>query len=291
LIKNHIRLKYCLMNLFTPIILVDLKLPGGWKGVAVEKWSAIAFEPEKLTENPDRVFKSENANFTVLKQIETSGKKISFVIKKTVKRSGIRAVADFLRAPKSLRNFYLAVLLKQKNIEVAEPVAALWHRKYGSIYITEYIPDSLDLYDIAFGKNRGILANFPIRKTVIRQVAQIIAKLHKSNFWHRDSKAGNFIIYKDGGIYRVKLIDLDGIKQDSGLRQENHIRTLSKLAETLLRFKTVNFTDLYRAFCIYCDAMKIDSGDAKELLRKVERAAVAARLVTIMSDSYKLKDK
>ena len=291
MIKNHIRLKYCLMNLFTPIILVDLKLPGGWKGVAVEKWSAIAFEPEKLTENPDRVFKSENANFTVLKQIETSGKKISFVIKKTVKRSGIRAVADFLRAPKSLRNFYLAVLLKQKNIEVAEPVAALWHRKYGSIYITEYIPDSLDLYDIAFGKNRGILANFPIRKTVIRQVAQIIAKLHKSNFWHRDSKAGNFIIYKDGGIYRVKLIDLDGIKQDSGLRQENHIRTLSKLAETLLRFKTVNFTDLYRAFCIYCDAMKIDSGDAKELLRKVERAAVAARLVTIMSDSYKLKDK
>ena len=275
------------MNLFTPIILVDLKLPGLWKGVAVEKWSALAFEPEKLTQNPDRVFKSENGSITALKKIGNT----PFVIKKTVNRSGIRAVADFFRAPKSLRNFYLAVLLKQKNIEVAAPVAALWHRKYGSIYITEYIPDSLDLYDVAFGKNMEILKNFPIRKAVIKQVAQIVAKLHQSNFWHRDSKAGNFIIYKDGGIYRVKLIDLDGIKQDSGLRQENHIRTLSKLAETLLRFKTVNFTDLYRGFLIYCDEMKIDSSRAKELLRRVERAAVAARLVTIMSDSYKLKDK
>ena len=275
------------MNLFTPIIFVNLKLPGLWKGVAVEKWSGLAFEPEKLTQNPDRVFKSENGSITALKKIGNT----PFVIKKTVKRSGIRAVADFFRAPKSLRNFYLAVLLNQKNIEVAAPVAALWHRKYGSIYITEYIPDSLDLYDVAFGKNPEILKNFPIRKAVIRQVAQIVAKLHRSNFWHRDSKAGNFIIYKDSGIYRVKLIDLDGIKQDSGLRQENHIRTLSKLAETLLRFKTVNFTDLYRAFCIYCDEMKIDSSRAKELLRRVERAAVAARLVTIMSDSYKLKDK
>lgn len=275
------------MNRFTPIILVDLKLPGGWKGVTTQKWSKLNFEPEKLTQNPDKVFKSENGSITALKKIGNT----PFVIKKTVKRTGIRAVADFLRAPKSLRNFYLAVLLKQKNIEVAEPVAALWHRKYGSIYITEYIPDSLDLYDVAFGRNTEILADFSTRKAVIKQVAQIIAELHNSGFWHRDSKAGNFIVYKDSGIYRAKLIDLDGIKQDSGRRSENHIRTLSKLAETLIRFKTVNFTDLYRGFLIYCDAMNITGPNTKRLLQKVERAAVAARLVTVMSDSYKLKDK
>ncbi len=271
-------------------IIVNLKLSDGWKGVAVEQWSDFTFEPEKLTQNPDKVFKSENANFIVLKQVETSGKKSSLVVKKTACRTGIRALADFFRAPKSLRNFYLAVLLKQKGIDVAEPVAALWHRKYGSIYITEYIPDSLNLYDVAFGKNREILTNFSVRKTVIKNVAQIIAKLHKSDFWHRDSKAGNFIIYKDGGIYSVKLIDLDGIKQDSGLRRQNHIRTLSKLAETLIRFKMVNFTDLYRGFLIYSDAMKIGNDQAKELFRKVERTAVAARLVTVISDSYKFKN-
>jgi tRNA A-37 threonylcarbamoyl transferase component Bud32 len=289
LIKNNIRLKYYLMTPFTPIILVDLKLPGKWKGTAVEKWSNLAFEPEKLTEKPEIVFKQENGNITVLKKLEISGRKIPFVIKKTVNHTGFRALANFLRAPKSLRNLYLAVLLKQKGIEVAAPVAALWHRKYGSIYITEYIPDSLNLYEVAFGKDKKILTNFSVRKAVIRQTAEIIAKLHKSNFWHRDSKAGNFIIYKDGGIYRVKLIDLDGIKQDSAGQQENRIRTLSKLAETLIRYKTVNFSDLYRAFLIYCDAMGINDIEARELFRKVERLTVAARLLTIISDSTKLK--
>jgi len=281
------------MNSFNIQIIVKLKLPHKWKGVAVEKWSDFAFEPEKLTEKPDFIFKSDSGNITALKQIESNGKKISFVIKKTVNHTGIRALADFLRAPKSLRNFYLAILLKQKGIEVAEPVAALWSRKNGSIYITEYIPNSLSLYDIAFGKNKEILSKFSIRKAVIQQVAEIVAKLHKAGFWHRDSKAGNFIIYKDkNGSYRVKLVDLDGIKQNSvSRREENHIRTLSKLAETLTRFKAVNFTDLYRGFLFYCDAMGISGAEVEEIFRRVERATVAARLLTVISDSYKLKEK
>lgn len=280
------------MNPFKMQIITELTLPDGWKGIAAEEWSHLAFEPEKLTQNPDAIFKSEGGNITCLKNIESKGKKIPFVVKKTVRRTGIKALADFLRAPKSQRNFYLAVLLKQKDIEVAEPVAALWHKKQGSIYITEYIAGSLNLYDVAAGKNKEILAKFSARKAVIRQVAEILAKLHKANFWHRDSKAGNFIIYKDkNGSYRVKLVDLDGIKQDSAAKEENRIRTLSKLAETLTRFKTVNFTDLYRGFSYYCLAMGINRDNAGELFRRVERATVAARLLTVVSDSYESNKK
>jgi len=280
------------MNPFKMQIIAELKLPGGWKGIAADNWSHLVLEPEKLTQKPDVIFKSEGGNITLLKGIESKGRKIAFVIKKNVRRSGIRAIADLLRAPKSQRNFYLAVLLKQKDIEVAEPVAALWHKKEGSIYITEYIPNSLNFYEVAFAKNKEILTKFSARKTVIRQIAEILAKLHKANFWHRDSKAGNFIIYKDkNGSYRVRLIDLDGIKQDSSRRQENHIRTLSRLAETLTRFKTVNFTDLYRGFLYYCRAMAMSNNETKEFFRKVERATAATRLMTIVSDSYELKGK
>ncbi|MCX5632603.1 MAG: hypothetical protein NTW93_02860 [Phycisphaerae bacterium] len=274
------------MSPFMPQIIVELKLPGGWKGAILEKWSVLLLEPEKLTEKPELIFKLEKGNITALKKIDYDDKKITFVVKKTVKPRGLKALADILRAPKSLRNFYLAILLKQKGIEVAEPVAALWNKKEGSIYITEYIQNSLSLYEVVSGKDKEIITNFSARKTVIRQVAEIIAKLHKSNFWHRDPKAGNFIIYKDGGIYRVKLIDLDGIKQDSANKPENHIRTLAKLAETLTRYKAVNFTDLYRGFLIYCNAMGKSRDEAKELFRRVERATVAARLLTTASDSY-----
>ncbi|MDD5011211.1 MAG: lipopolysaccharide heptosyltransferase I, partial [Phycisphaerae bacterium] len=90
-----------------------------------------------------------------------------------------------------------------------------------------------------------------------------------------------------GGIYKTKLIDLDGIKQNPKRRSQNRIRTLAKLAETLLRFKTVNFTDLYRGFLFYCDEMKITGPDIKRLWHKLERAAVAARILTLVSDSYK----
>jgi serine/threonine protein kinase len=144
----------------------------------------------------------------------------------------------------------------------------------------------LNLYEVVSGKDKEIITDFSARKAVIRQIAEIIARLHKSNFWHRDPKAGNFILCKDGGIYRVKLIDLDGIKQDSSSRPENHIRTLAKLAEPLTRYKAVNFTDLFRGFLIYCSAMGISGDEARELFRKVERATVATRLLTTASDSY-----
>lgn len=268
---------------------IKLKLHDGWKGVAAEKWSDFIFEPNSLTEKTNQTFKSENGNVTALKQIECRGEKHFVVVKKIVSRNGVRAFVDLLRTSKSLRNFKLAILLNQNGIEAAEPVAALWHNTQGNIYVTEYIRDSLNLYEIAFGKNREILDNFSARKAVIIQVAELLAKLHKANFWHRDPKAGNFIAFKKDNTYKVKLIDMDGIKQNLFDCGENRVKTLSKLAQTLTRFKTVNFADLYRGFKIYCRAMDINDAEAKELFRKVERETVTLRLLTAIEDSKKFK--
>lgn len=271
--------------------IVNLELPGKWNGKAVEKWSGLIYKPAELTQKPDLVFKSDNGNITALKQVEFKGEKFFFVVKKTARRSGIKAIVDLLRMPKSLKNLKLALLLKQKNIETAQPAAALWHAKLGCIYITEYIKDSLNLYDIAFGKNKEILNNFSARKAVIRQVAEIIAKLHKSGFWHRDPKAGNFIVYKENDVYKVKLVDLDGIKHNLIDSQEKQIRTLANLAKTLIRFKMVNLADLYRGFEIYYRAMEIERKAAKKLFYKVERATVAMRLLNVLEESRKFKEE
>ena len=274
---------------------VKLQLADGWQGLAVEKWADLAFEPEKLTENPQAVFKSAPDSITGLKELEDNGKilKVSFVFKKNVSRFKGRTIVDFVRGAKAVRNFNLALELNGKQIDSARPAAALWRRnglrKIENIYLAEYIPGSMSLYDIAFGKNLEIISNFRLRKEVINQVAQIIAKLRKGGYWHRDSKAGNFIVYKNGDEgYRVKLIDLDGIKLNFVFMGKNNIRTLSKLAETLTRFKAVNFTDLYRGFLYYCEEMKMYHGERRRLFRQVERMTVAKRLMTIIADSYKL---
>jgi serine/threonine protein kinase len=284
------------MDSFSKQKIAGLRLSDNWQGLAVEKWSNFAFKPARLLEKPDLVFKSDADNITVLKQVESSGKKISLVVKKTVSCNRLKNLALFFRPPKAVRNLHIAIGLKDKEIDVAEPVAALWHKRglqyLENIYITEFCQGSLSLYDVAFGRNKEILSNFRIRKAVIQQIAELIAKLHKSGFWHRDSKAGNFIVYKsEDGSYRVKLVDLDGIKLNLFNKGKKQVRTLSKLAETLARFKTVNFTDLCRGFLFYCNAMKIDDAQARELFHKVERLTVATRLLTIVSDSYELKTK
>jgi tRNA A-37 threonylcarbamoyl transferase component Bud32 len=273
-----------------------LTLSDGWNGLAVEEWSDFIFKPWQLLESPTLVFKSEDENITALKQVEHGGKKVSIVVKKAVCRNRLKNLSAVFIPPKAVRNFRIAFDLMDKGIDVAEPIAALWRKKglqsLENIHISEFSQDSLNLYDVAFGKNKEIITSFRVRKDIIRQVAALIAKLHKSWLWHRDSKAGNFIVYKSGdGSYKVKLIDLDGIKPNLFNKQKYRVRTLSKLAETLSRFKTVNFTDLYRGFLVYCDEMQIDRGQIRQLFDKVERVAVALRLLTIISDSYKLKEK
>ena len=264
--------------------IIKLKLTQNWNGVANEKWSDLSSNPDELILNPLKIFKGENDNFTILKEIQT--KKV--VVKKTANRTGVRGIVDAIRTPKSLRNFKTAQVLKQKNIEVAEPVAAFWHKSLGNIYVTEYIENSLNLYEIAFGKNTEILNSFSSRKAVIKETAELLAKLHKAGLWHRDPKAGNFIVYKDDGNYKIKLIDLDGIKPNIIDSREKRIRTLANLAKTLTRFKTVNFTDFYRGLKIYCDKMEING--ARSLFHKLERTTVAMRLLTVLEESKKFQE-
>ncbi|MEN6386660.1 MAG: lipopolysaccharide kinase InaA family protein [Phycisphaerales bacterium] len=269
--------------------IVNLKSSNGWKGVVVRKWSDITFDPAELITNPERIYKSEKGNITSLKTVKWSNGNIPFVVKKTVPSNGFKKILNVFRTPKSLRNFKLALLLKQKDIEVAEPVAAFWNNQNESIYVTEFIPDSQDLSAIAFGKNPEILSSYSARKAIISQMAQLLAKLFKAGFWHRDPKGNNFIIYKDENTYKAKLIDLDGIKLNILCSREKQIRTLAIFTKTLTRFKNVNLTDLYRGFLIYYQTMRIYGVDSKSLFRKIERTMVAYKLLSILKSSDKFK--
>lgn len=271
--------------------IIELKLSDGWKGLVVRKWSAFGFVPTELTKNPEQIFKSDRfGNCAVLKQIDSGSGKVHFAVKKIIAGSGIKKTVDFFRGAKALRNFKLALALKAKGIETAEPVAAFWNGSE-SIYVTEYIPNSMSLYDVVGGKDSGMFDKFTVRKAVIRQVADVIARFHKAGFWHRDSKAGNFIISKDADGFNARLIDLDGIKYNFFGCQCRQIRTLANLARSLIRFRAVNITDFYRGFVIYCDAMGISRSRYKPLFGQIERATVQMRLQMVLQDAEKFKKK
>lgn len=271
---------------------VKLQLADGWQGVAVEKWAKLVIEPDKIGGNPEKVFKSDSNCITALKKFKCGGKKASLVFKRTTSKFSGGTLFDFIRGTKAERNFNLALELSARGIDAALPAAALWRRRgigeVENIYLTEYIPGSVNLYDIAFGRNQEVIEKFSSRKEIINQVAIILAKLRKAGYWHRDSKAGNFIVYKNGdGIWQTKLVDLDGIKLNYLYLGKNNVRTLAKLAETLTRFKTVNFTDLYRGFLNYCRELDIYHGERRRWFNQIERMTVAMRVATAVADSYK----
>jgi tRNA A-37 threonylcarbamoyl transferase component Bud32 len=271
--------------------IIKFKSSDGWKGLVAREWSAIAFAPAELTKNPEQIFKSDKfGNCAILKTISSDNGQIPLVVKKITANSGIKKLIDFFRGVKAVRNFKLALVLKAKGIETAEPVAAFWNGS-ANIYVTEYVPNSMSLYDVAWGKNSEITGNFTIRKAVIRQVAESIAKFHKAGFWHRDSKAGNFIISKEADGYNAKLIDLDGIKYNFGGCREKQIRTLANLAKSLTRFKNVNVADFYRGFMIYCDEMGYTKEYSKSLFLKVKSVSIEMRLLSIIEDAEKFRKK
>ncbi|MCE5340778.1 MAG: lipopolysaccharide heptosyltransferase I [Planctomycetaceae bacterium] len=270
--------------------IIKLNPSNGWKGLTVRKWSDLVFDPVELTKNPSQIFKSDKSSFIVLKQIDGANGKIPFVVKKITVHSVVKRLVDFFRGPRALRNFKLALVLKEKEIETAEPVAVFWNNRE-NIYVTEYIPNSMSLYDVAYGKNSEIFNKLAARKAVIRQVAEIVARLHKAGFWHRDSKAGNFIISKDDDGYDAKLIDLDGIKYNFFGCEEKQIRTLANLSKTLIRFKSVNIADFYRGFVIYCNAMGYAHEQSKTLFRKIEKVTVKMRFLSVLEDAGKFKKK
>jgi tRNA A-37 threonylcarbamoyl transferase component Bud32 len=271
--------------------IVKINLSDGWKGMAVRDGFGLKLIPDKLTENPEQIFKSDKfGNCAILKTISSDNGQIPLVVKKITANSGIKKLIDFFRGVKAVRNFKLALILKAKGIDTAEPVAAFWNNNE-NIYVTEYIPNSMSLYDVAWGKNSEITGNFTMRKAVIRQVAESIAKFHKAGFWHRDSKAGNFIIGKNKDGYTAKLIDLDGIKYNFGGCREKQIRTLANLAKSLTRFKNVNVSDFYRGFMIYCDEMGYTKEYSKSLFLKVKGVSIEMRLLSIIEDAEKFRKK
>jgi hypothetical protein len=275
---------------------VKLQFADGWQGVAVEKWAKLVIEPDKIAENPEKVFKSDLNCIVALKRFKCGGKKASLVFKKTTGKISVGTFFDFVRGTRAERNFNLALELSVRGIDAAAPAAALWRRsgvgKVENIFLTEYIPGSVNLYDIAFGRNQEINEKFNSRREVISQIAAILARLRRAGYWHRDSKAGNFIVYKnDDGNWRAKLVDLDGIKPNYLYLGKNNVRTFAKLAETLTRFRTVNLTDLYRGFFLCCRELEIYHGERRRLFRKVERMTVAMRVATAVADSYKENKK
>lgn len=289
---------------------IRLKLPGNWHGLVadrdsagndlpLEEWADMLRDPLELLENPLEDLKPDGLAVVISKKLSFGSASIKAVIK--AQEYGMNS-SDFfssLMPPKSLRNFKTAAKLCKHNIPTARPLAALWHKNgvkvTHSVFISEYIPESENLYwyvreHLSVGGRKA----FVEKKQLSIQAADIFSSLHRARLWHRDAKAGNFLVRKlPGGQPYLMLVDMDGIKPYVFAARTSRYRSLSKLAATIMWSDSVYMTDYLRTFMFYCNLTGVDESRRLELFRRLARRAIGMRLLTFANSAMKQarKDK
>ena len=273
-----------------------LSLDEGWSGRAVlyktrdksftrDEWSGCFSQPSLLFEDIEKILKMGSQNCVAVKNLSIRDTHLQVVIKRQYVGVGFRQFFRSLRPGKALRNFATALRLKSCGIAVTNPFAALQQRRSlrtkQSIYITEYLRNSNDLHSFA-SKNLSAInqtEQYTVKKQLCYQLAAMLASLHKNGLWHRDSKATNFVVYKDThDKYSILLADMDGIKRYVLPRRSRQLRSLWHLAASLMSISAINRTDYLRTFIAYCDLTGLEPSLRRPLFKFLARRAQAKRM-------------
>lgn len=277
-----------------------LKLPGSWKGIAAlqingstfqkNDWNISLRHPELLFENTEKILKTDGSNSVAVKNFTIAGSQFKVVVKRNYPTTNLRQIFRSLQPAKSFTNFQTALKLTNCQIPVVVPLAALYRRSNlltkQSIYITEYCPNSTNVYAFAFEHfSKHSADNLALKKQLCRLLAETLASLHQNGFWHRDSKATNFIVCPDQqGKYKIFLTDLDGIKPYFLSRSNRRFSSLWRLAASLMSIEGINRTDYFRAFKIYCDITGLEPAKRKETFRQLVHLAETKHLLSTLKN-------
>ncbi len=270
-------------------------------GISAENWTFALKNPLDLFNEPMKVLKGGDSSSVISREMAFGNNTLKVVVKSQKYGSGSSDLFSSLMRAKSLRNFNTAVRLCNSDIPTARPLAALWQKKGArvvrSIFISEYVPDSDNLYMFIYGQSsEDAKKTFAVKKQMAVQTANLLACLHKAGLWHRDAKAANFLVRKlsDGQPY-LMLVDMDGIKPYLFSAETSRYRCLSKLASTLMWSSYLSKTDYLRTFTIYCNLTGIEESRRQGMYRRLARRAVGMRLMTfansVMRQARKGKSK
>ena len=282
-----------------------LDLNDGWSGKAAlyrvrgknfsqHDWDDCLSQPNLLFEDIEKIIKMGGRNCVAVKNLPIRDTSLQVVIKRQYVSDGFRQFFRSLRPGKALRNFTTALRLKSCGIEVASPFAALQQRRSfrtrQSIYITEFLNNSSNLHAFASGRLPSInqAQQYEIKNRISNQLASVLASLHKKGLWHRDSKASNFVVYKDShDKYKILLADMDGIKRYLLPSRGRQLRSLWHLAASLMSVSAINRTDYLRTFYAYCDLTDLDPSLRRHLYRLLARRAQTKRMRNMAASRHR----
>ena len=251
----------------------------------ITAWRSALSNLDMLLSGSGQVLKTSSKTSVFVRKLSIGDREIEVAVKSWQVKGGLVGFLKSLWPARAFSSFKTAVKLCNMGVSVTHPLAAIKVRKIGlshtALLVTEFIESSTDLYDFLRYRLPQYSNDLRLRKHMCRQIACVFASLHNSGLWHRDAKVSNFLVTGERQLPRLVLVDTDGIRRYVYKKTECRFRGHVKLAATAMWCGTINKTDYWRTFKIYCDLTGVDKQKRKGLFKKLSREAVALRLLTM----------
>jgi len=217
---------------------------GAWKWNV--RLSALTPEMEKILKEPDQFIESGRSLKRGRSSTVAAGQGI--VLKRYNFKKPLNLVKDLWRGSRGRRGFRKGYHLELAGIGTARVLATTDHRICGlvtrSFILMEEIAGSVDA-----GSWKGD------SRRAARLLGDLIGRLHREGFTHRDLKETNLLLNAAGVPH---LIDLDGLEFVSGVSDGEASADLRRLAAGLRATGKLSRASLLAFLLAYCRARRIN---------------------------------
>jgi len=275
-----------------------VRLPDGWAGAVMLRdgqghdldagqWEDLAGVIRALPERAAHVFKQQGPRWVAADRWSFGEHKVAVVVKHHVEPDGLPGAVRLLNRSRAARNFTMACKLLRAGVTVPWPLAALERVRDGrreSLFVAEQIPGAVELHAWVQDWTTGRRRVEPTQRRILaRRIGAMFAALEHAGWWHRDAKAGNFLVVPSDEGLRIALVDLDGLRPILPWDRAARLRGPAKLAATLMWSGRITATDAARAMRAYDRGRNVSAGRIdRSLAYRLWQRAVAERLTTFM---------
>jgi len=195
-------------------------------------------------------------------------------------RGPLAALRFFVVPSRARTEWEVARRLAEQKVPTVRALAVGERRKGGflldSFLVTAGIDTALPL-DVLLGEGRTPppgRGRGRWRRQVVRALADVVARLHRAGFWHRDLHLGNVLAQPlgDAGL-TLTLIDLQKARAPSSFGPRHWVYDLAWLDYSASRWASK--TDRLRFLCAYLRVMPAWRTDLKKAARAVASASAA----------------